>query len=203
MGKAMRKVVLVLYVAAAVWWLGQGAFWLLYEGGQPAQTLDLDAAVLHEVEKQGEGRYAVLGGDGQLVFEGLQAQGGRLWLDGSFQNPPREVDLYYQKTGQAGFSVKQRVFGRPLEGGGFEYRLPPGNYSALRLDTGTDPGNTLLIQKLVLHPPQALYQYFGVSLRGLVAFLLVPALASCLIYTIMEWILYLENRRVAGSEKHE
>lgn len=200
MKKPMRKLVLALYAVAALWWLGQGLFWLWYEGGQPPVTLNLESAGLQEVEKTGEGQYAVLGGDGQMILEGLNARGGRLWLDGSFANPPREVDLYYQKAGQAAFSVKQRVFGQPQEGGGFVYRLPPGNYTALRIDTGTEPGNTLFIKKLVLHPAQPFYAYFGLSLRGVAAFLLVPALASCSIYTIIEWIQYGKNRRTAGRK---
>lgn len=206
MGKTMRRVVFYLYLAAALCWLGQGVFWLIAEGDRPAQPLDMDKAILNDVEMLEEGHFAVLGGDGQLVFENVAVAGGRLWLDGYFQNPPLDVDLYYRKQGQEHFSLEQRVFGRPLEAGGYEYRLPPGQYSGLRLDTGTEPGNLLVIRQLVLHPPQPPQQYFAMSLRGLAAFLLAPALASCCIYTIIEWTLLINKKRAkraAGSDHNE
>ena len=195
MGIRVKNLVAVCYLLAAVLWLAQGCFWLFYEGGQQPLKLDLAAAQTNELEMLGRGEYATTGGDGQLIFEGLDVTGGRLWLDGEFEQYPGELDLYYKKQGQESFSLKQRVFAKPLPKGGYEYHLPPGRYTALRLDTGTEAGNTVQVRAVTLHPARQVRGYFIPSIRNIVAFLTLPALASCAIYTIMEWTEQWKNRR--------
>ncbi len=192
--KGVKWLVLLCYLLGFLVWLGHAIFVLFYEAALSPLILDTEAAQLQEVQPYGANGFSVEGGDGQLRFEGLDIYAGRLWLLGEFSEEPVELDLYYKKPGQTEYSVKQRVFARPLEGGGYEYRLPAGHYTGLRLDTGTQPGNKLAVRALVLNPPAPWYAAFALSPRSLAALLVLPALASCAIYTIMELYLYAKKR---------
>ena len=196
------KMLLGCYLLLFVLFLGNGVYQFFYDSARPPTKLSPEKAGLVEVEQEEDGLYRILGPDGQLRFEHLALTGRRLVLQGEFAQNPGELDLYYKKEGQEKYSVNQRVFARPLQSGGYEYILPAGTYTGLRLDTGTEPGNTLLVEEITFNKPLPVYGYFLPSLRGLMVFLALPALASCVIYTIMEWYRYcISKRRQAPAGK--
>ncbi|MDL2252539.1 hypothetical protein LJC49_00495 [Ruminococcaceae bacterium OttesenSCG-928-I18] len=197
----MLLITLGCYALLLLCWLVRGGYLLFYDGTHAAQDLPLAKAELVEVEQAGKGEYLTLGTDGQLVFEDLDLTGRRVVLEGEFEQYAGELDLYYKKADQSDFSVNQRVFARPLTGGGYEYLLPPGHYTGLRLDTGTEAGNTLRVEALTFGQGDPAHAYFVPSLCEGLAFLALPALASCAIYTIMEGNRYRRARREKNAAK--
>ncbi len=195
MKQTYLSILLICYLLSAFLWTVQGLITFLYEGGVSPLYLGLSGAELVGVEARGEDEYAVLTTDGQMYLEGLDIRGGLVVLEGEFENYPGELDLYYQRTGQTGYTESQRVFAFPMQDGGYGYRVPLGTISGLRIDTGTEAGNTLNAQRVVILPQRSVLEYFQFSFRRLMVLLILPPLVSCGIYTIMEWYIFAKEQR--------
>ncbi len=185
----------VCYMLATVLWLIEGLLAFLYEGGLPPLNVGLSQAQFVGVQPLQEDHYFVSSTDGQIILEDFEMLGGLVHLDGEFLNYPGELDLYYKKVGQSEYQTNQRVFAFPMEGGGYGYRVPLGTYGGLRIDTGTEADNVLVAESLVLHPQRTPWEYFQFSFRRLLVLLVLPPIASCLIYTIIEWYKLIKKQK--------
>lgn len=150
------------------------------------------------------GSFLTENGDPQLVLYPLGEEGATLpvrqvLLRAHFTRGPGEMELFYLRKvpqGEApGFHARQRVIGVPQHDGSYLYTLPPGKVAALRLDMGGYGENLVELEAVVLNPHLPLADYYVPDLRGILAGVFLPALASCLIYTIME-VVWLARRRM-------
>lgn len=178
-------------------WLGRGLFFLVYDRGLPALRLnmaDAQLTALTPLEDADSGTYRSEDIDPQIVFEGLDIPARTLVLQIEFERPPGEMALYYTRAIDEDFSPQRRVFGRLAEDGRYVYTLPAGHIASLRLDPGEQSMNKTTIGEILLNPPQPAGPYFLPTARGLVDYVLWSALASCGIYTIMEWAAAIRRR---------
>lgn len=185
---APRRLLALLYAAALVGWLAVRLCLFAWDRSQPEITLPISEATLNEMApaEEGEGwqNQPPTGPspDPYILFDTGGAGLRRVFLPGSFNQNPGELDFYYAKNGN-GFSPKHRVWARPVPGG-YEYHLPPGHYTALRLDTGTSEQNILYAEALVLNPRQPLWQTILPTGRQALALTALPALAAALLATL-------------------
>lgn len=198
-----RLLWLFCYGLFLLFFLLRGLVFLVYDNTRPEAPLTPSMARQVDLAEEAPGEYRTLSGDGQLIFNNIRWKGRRLVVDGAFENYPGELDLYYQKEGQSGFSPKQRVWARPLAEGGYEYLLAPGTYTGIRLDTGTEGNNLFSVRGIVLNQPLPPGRYFLPTPREALGLLVLPALASCVIYTIMEWYQWWKTGRRGAKKKED
>ena len=179
-----KKGLLFCYVIMAFFLLAWNVFYFAYDHAQAESAPAVTGT--ENLADEGNGWYTSTSSDPQLLLAGLDTGVRRVVLQCEFEQPPGEVDLYYMREGDAAFSPGQRVWGRPLEGGGYEFLLPPGRVTALRIDPGNAGGNRVLVSEVILNGQQPVWLYFVPSLRGVLAFALLPALAYCAIWAIIE-----------------
>ena len=190
------------------------AGWLLWAGVRfacsrlmPNLTVDLSEIGLQDVEAMADGSYVTTSGDAQLLIP--LPEGGlplaQVLVEASFEGHPHEMELFYTRKPGQGFSLRKRVIGVPQQTEAYLYNLPlTGNTLSLRIDMGSLSGNRFTRTRIVLNPRLSAAYYFTPSLRGLAALCVVPALACCAIYYIMEVFSALrkkrQNRRGGGNE---
>ena len=175
-----------LYAAWLLVWAAAGLAGFVQN--RTATPLALDAATAQAEGLAGqEGIYESQDGDPKLIFQGIARPTRAVRLAAEFSADPGEMDLFYtQKEGQ-GFSVKKRVVGTPQADGSFLYTLPMGTrLQNLRLDLGTTAGNRITLGEITLDPPLPAGHFWPLTLRQVAEFAAVPALALCMIYTIIE-----------------
>ncbi len=205
MKQSFWAIAVLCYLLATVLWLVEGLVAFLYEGGEAPLYMGLSQAEFVNVEPLEGHRYAVLSTDSQIILNDLDIQGGLLVLEGEFQNYPGELDLYYKKVGQSDYSANRRAFAFPMQGGGYGYRVPIGNYDGIRIDMGTQADNVLTAEGLIVHPQRNPWDYFQFSLRRLLVLLILPPIAACVIYTTIEWgkLIGTELKKRKRERKHE
>lgn len=185
-----KAVLLLCYAVFFAAWLLWQLFCLGYDKAYSAEVplaVGMGETVgLESLPPLSGGLYLSTGEDPQIIFTQLNVSLRRVVLQCHFSSPPGEVALYYMRPGEAAFSAGQRVFGRLLNNGDYEFVLPPGQVAALRIDPGNQSGMTMQLEEVVLNPTASVWRYFLPGLRGLLAFALLPALAHCAIYTIIE-----------------
>lgn len=180
------RVLLVCYGGFLALWLCGGLLSFALGRGFGEAELPLEAAVPANLVVLEAGGWAAENEDPQLVFEDLDANVGRVRVRAAFGREPGEMALFYTRKAGQGFSPRKTVYARPLGGGVYEYRLPPGHVHSLRIDPGNQAGNTLVIESVALNPRLSLWEYLAPGLRGLLAFAILPALATCVIFFIIE-----------------
>ncbi|MGD9559008.1 MAG: hypothetical protein AB7V55_00185 [Oscillospiraceae bacterium] len=199
--KRAGLVVLGAYGLFLLLWLAQAVFFFVGDHARTERTLPLSGAALENLVLQPDGSYLSMGIDPQLVFDGLDEKVRLVKLEATFERAPGEMELFYaQKPGQ-GFWQGRRVIGVPGVDGSVLYALPPGRYAALRLDAGTAGDNRIAITAVTLNPRLPAAHYFVPSLRTVGAFLLVPALACCVFYTIIEVLQKLPKNPARRAKK--
>lgn len=173
------------YAAALALWLALALADCIGDGLRAEAVLDPGAAAPVNMDDLGGGAYVTQNTDPQLIFENLNADVRVVRLCIEIDQPPGEMELFYTRQG-AGFSVRQRVIGVPQDDGSYLYFLPAGRVAGLRLDPGFQSGAALAIRAVVLNPRLPMAHYLWPGLRGLAALAVLPALASAVIYTIIE-----------------
>lgn len=129
------------YLVALAGWLVWGLWEMAADGLDRAsgrmteQELTASDFALVDLEQQGEDVLVTTSGDPQMILEDVSDQTVRtlqIWAD--YDNPAREMCLYY--TTQAGqpYSQDRRVFPRQQDDGSYLYQLPRGRIVSLRLD---------------------------------------------------------------------
>ncbi|MDL2219588.1 hypothetical protein LJC04_04575 [Ruminococcaceae bacterium OttesenSCG-928-O06] len=193
--KLQTRLLLLCYAVFLLAWGVGGAVHMPGDARRQPQALSPGEAEMHNLALAQDGSFVTEGIDAQLVFSGIDAPVRTVRLRAAFAWDPGEMELFYSRKEGQGFSVRQRVIGVPQNDGSWLYTLPAGQVHALRLDPGTAGGNTVVIDELVLNPRLPAHSYFGLSLRWLVTMAVVPALACCGFYTIIELVLALAARR--------
>ena len=155
------------------------------------------------LEQRQDGSWISTTADPQIIFRSVQANARRVLLKGEFLTAPGEVDAYFTRQADDGFSSGQRVWGRMQEDGSYVFEIPPGHVYALRLDPGSAVGVQMQIEKISVNQPAAFAEYFRVSLYTMVLFAFGPALASCFICTIIEIISIFKNNRQKAEQKKD
>ncbi len=191
------KTTFVCYLAAACLWLLAGIAAFAFDFFSPHLLIPVQDLTLVDAALTVDGAYVTTTADAQARADFARMPVRRVRLVATFAKSPDEMDLYYGFLGGV-----RRAFGRPVDGG-YEYLLPPKAYESLRVDLGTLPNNTVSITGVELNPPLPFWQYFFRDFRAAAAFLLLPALASSLICTIMEMIGYFRKRKTKGTEPNE
>jgi hypothetical protein len=188
------------YLLLLVLWLAGGLVRFALDRAFTETRLPLDDALSVDVVTEAEGRYRAVSVDPQLVFTaGVPVR--QVHFDASFVGDTGEMALYYAKDPGA-FSPSGRCFGRLLDGGGYLYTLPPGRYAEIRLDPGTQNDLAFTASAVTLNPRLPLFFYYSLTARSILYFLLLPALASCLIYIIIELIMLFSKQRKRESGTH-
>lgn len=199
--KNVKKLALFCYGALALFWLVRGIVFFAYDRAHPTLALPVEEAALHQMEPLPGGRYQITGADPQLVFEGLDVHLRSIDVQADFDLSPGELDLYYVRSGRGGFSAAKRVLAIPGENSTYHYNLLPGRYTALRIDTGWVPGNIVAVYGITLNPQRPLSHYLLPTPRNLAVFALLPALACCVIYTIINGIGFFIRQRRQPQQK--
>ncbi|MDL2293695.1 hypothetical protein LJC60_03590 [Ruminococcaceae bacterium OttesenSCG-928-D13] len=186
-------VALVSYGLFLLGWLGLALAGFIMGRVWPPRELDPAAATPVNLARLEDGGYLSEGVDPQLIFEGVDEKVRVLRLEAGFEHDPGELELFYTRREGQGFSPRQRVIGAPQDDGSVLFILPPGNVRALRLDPGTAGESHITIGAVTLNPRLPAAYYFVPTLGELLAFALLPALAVCLIYNIIELIDWAKN----------
>lgn len=196
-----KKLLLVLYATLLCVWLLLCAVAAVYDYAAPQEQLDIADAEVVNLELGADGWYTSTSEDPQLHFMGLATPLRRVVLQCEFEDVPGEIDLYYMRRGDEGFSTNRRVFGRLLANGSYEFTLPPGQVTAIRIDPGSIAANKVHLYGVRLNSALPVWQYFAPSLRQLLGFGLWPALAHVAIYTIIEMVPEHKNKKTAKRGK--
>lgn len=189
------------YALALVLWLVTGLFCFGYDNAHPPTYLPVEEAGMQALDAQGQGWYLTRDEDPQMVFEGLSTGLRRVVLECEFESPPGEIDLYYCRPGDEGFSASRRVWGRLMEDGNYEFLLPVGQVTALRIDPGSIAGNRVKLLGVQLNQAGALAAYLLPNLRQGLGLATLPALAYCAIYIIIEIFQNKGCKTAANSDK--
>jgi hypothetical protein len=185
LGKVNKGIVLC-YTAFLALWLLLGFVFFVWDNALPAAILDAQGGKTKQLQAEGNGWYVSTGGDAQLIFEDVNLWVRRVVLMCEFANAPGEVDLYYTRRGDEGFSARQRAHGRPLKDGSYEFALPPGQVQDIRIDPGNTGGVRVYILGVEVNPKAGFGSYFEVNLRDVLAFCVLPTLAYLVICTIID-----------------
>ena len=195
MGKKIKKrIVLLCYLAFLAVWLLRGVFFFAWDRMQTPKTLPLEEGVAEGAAFTEDGIFLTEDGDPKLVFSSVNATVRRVVVHAEYEQEPGELDLYYARKEGQGFSPAKRVGARQVTPGIYEYTLPPGQATALRIDLGTVAGNRVAIREIQLNPQAGFGSYFPLTLGTVAALGLLPALASCLIYIIIDTLQLLRRR---------
>lgn len=185
-------------------WLATGLWHFVGDRMRPQLLLDPGEAALTDLAGETAGIYQSQSVDPQMVWTGVDSKVRLVALEASFGLEPGEVELFYTRRGGQGFSARMREVAAPQQDGSWLFRLPAGRIVDLRIDPGAVNQNTVEITAVVLNPRRPAGAYFVPSLRDVLAGLLLPALACCVIYTIIEWIDTIKKgRRKHGGHKAE
>lgn len=175
----VNKGLALCYAAVLALWLAVGVAAFVYDRAAPSVSLPMEDAQMSGLQEEGEGWYVSTDGDPQLVYEGLDMPVRRVVLVCEYEDVPGEVDVYYTRGEGQGFSPRKREYGRPLEGGGYEFTLPPGHVQDLRVDPTSLANNRMRLVSVEVNPRQSFGSYFAVSLRGGWPFVCCPHLRTC------------------------
>ena len=188
------RVLPACYLAALVFFLLSATFSICYDRTSVQHELHFEDAQLIEINIDGEGIYRTLGIDPGVVFYGVNSGTRLVFLRAEFERLPGEMELFYTR-GTEGFSAGSRVIGVPVDEG-YLYKLPPGGISSLRVDMGMHSENSVLIHGLTLNPHMPAWWYYIPNLRVLASLAAYPALAACVICTIID------RKRVSDEGVH-
>lgn len=200
---------LCLCTAYAVLWLLHGAYGLACSRLMPLVELDAAALGVGGVAVEGmespvPGQYKTTTGDPLLVIwpdalPGAPVPVRQVQMYATFSQHPHEMELFYSRKQGQGFSIRKRVVGAPQDDGSYLYTLLPGRVRSLRIDLGSIVGNDVAISRLVLNPRLPALRYFTPTLRTFAGLAVLPALACCCIYTIIE--LFEASRRLRAKRR--
>lgn len=135
--------------------------------------------------EQPEGWLLAENTDPQLVLPPQTGMVRRVRLVLEASGAPGEIDLYYTRPGQAGFSLRRREFARLQKDGSYLFELPYGNVEMLRIDPGNRKEILLRVREIELNPPRAWQSYFVPGWNRLLCTLVLPPLAA----VVLEWAL--------------
>lgn len=188
------------YMTYLLLWMAVQLVYFIGDGLRPEQPLDAALASVENMTIAGDGLFVTENTDPQLIFTGLDTRVRLVQLSADFSITPGEMELFYSKNPDGGFSAAKRVIGIPQADGSYLYRLPAGRVGSLRIDPGTAGGNEIRIRKILLNPYLPAAAYFVPNLRDIFAFAVLPALALAAFYTIIEIILAAKNRVKSRKE---
>ncbi len=177
---------ILVYMLAVIIWFLVGLVNFVADDAMTQQELQAQTAQLVNLQQNENGLYVSQNSDPQLIFSGIDMPLRVVSLSASFSLPQGEMELFYTRQAGEDFSLQRRVIGVPQEGGGYMFYLPRGSVHSLRIDLGTTGGNEVQIYNIALNPALSAAHYLVPSLREVLFVLIVPALALCAIYTIME-----------------
>lgn len=184
--KKVNKGLVLCYAVFLALWFVLGVVLFVWDNALPAAVLEAQEGKTEQLQAEGDGWYVSTGGDAQLIFEDVNLRVRRVVLICEFAGAPGEVDLYYTRPEDEGFSARQRAHGRPMEDGNYEFVLPPGQVRDIRIDPGSTGAMRVKILGAEVNPKLGFGSYFEVSLRGVLAFCILPALAYLVICTIID-----------------
>lgn len=184
---SVRKAAVSLYAAALVLWLGGSLFHMGLDATRKTQSIPLESLQMQDIQPAGDNTFITTSGDAQILIENIDSRARLVLLQAEFSQKPMEMELYYTRKPQQGFSPRHRVTGQPLPDGSYLYRLPAGHIQSLRLDPGTASDNQFVLEAILINPSMPAGFYLRPTLRTVMGLLLWPALALCAIYTIIEY----------------
>lgn len=179
-----RPLLLCYAVFFALWLLATLAAFCI-DRALPETKLILADAQLSGMHQTGAGLYTTESPDPQMIFLEIDTPARLILLNAEFERGPGEMELFYTRKEGPGFSTRRRAIGAP-QNFGWVYTLPPGRVFSLRADPGSFDENNLEISGITLNPRLPLSYYFGITLRRVLGFVFVPALAYAVFYIIIE-----------------
>lgn len=160
--KFRRRMLPVLcYLVALAGWLVWGLWGMAADGLDRAsgrmtqQELAPADFALVDLEQTGEDTLVTTSGDPQMILEDVSDRTVRtlqIWAD--YDNPAREMCLYYTTQEGQPYSQDRRVFPRQQADGSYLYQLPRGRIVSLRLDPCSpdqDKTVTITVHRIALN----------------------------------------------------
>lgn len=179
-----KRLPLVVYGLFLAGWLLVALVHFIGDGLRPEQALFLANAATENLQPVGENAFISDNTDPQLIFTGLEARVRLVRFRATFAIEPGEMELFYSKNPEGGFSASKRVIGIPQADGSYLYQLPAGRVGALRIDPGTAGGNAIEIDEITLNPALGPAAYFLPSLRDVMFLIWVPLLVLAVAKTL-------------------
>ncbi|MEG2500100.1 MAG: hypothetical protein RSA78_03440 [Oscillospiraceae bacterium] len=139
----------------------------------------VDDFSLKDFEKFQDNKIITTSVDPQLIIEEYNKKGTMVSIDMSFNRYPGEVCLYYTR-GSEDFSLESRVWAKQRNDGRFEFVLPRGKISRIRIDPSNFTGIELTLNKFVLNPKRSFTSYFAYSGETIFNICVWPGLAAAL-----------------------
>lgn len=96
-----------------------------------------------------------------------------------------EVNLYYTK-GQEEFTTAQKIWGKAKNDGTYEFIMPRGNLTNIRIDPANFSGVEFKLESAVFNPQRSFLSYFKYSGEEIFMFFAAAILLSCLSKSIYE-----------------
>lgn len=199
--KSSKRIVLICYAVFVAVWVLLGTFWYATDNKLEPRHILMQEATLHNLKELPEADWFIsTSEDPQIIIQNVDKTVRQVILVMDNQVGFGEMDLYYTRSAEEDFTPNQRVWGALQEDGSYRYILPLGKVVALRIDPGNHSNAKMNIQGIKLNPSQGFAAYFPITLYTLALFVLVPALASCIICTIIEIYLKTKTNRVISEE---
>ncbi len=174
-----KKWAIILYSACIVLWLCIAFVHFISDSFHPATSLDFTMAEPVFLSALEDGTFITDNTDPQLIFNDVNTNVRLVRMKANFEIDPGEMELFYTRSAQQGFSLQNRIIGSPQSDGSYLYTLPFGNVHSLRIDIGTSGGNNVDISFIELNPFLPFTHYFVPNLRDLLSLLICPGLLLC------------------------
>ncbi|MBP8855203.1 MAG: hypothetical protein KBG54_01725 [Oscillospiraceae bacterium] len=146
-------------------------------GALETREYTLDTLTLQDFTQTGENTAVTTSVDPQLLINDFNARGTMLRVDMQFDQFPGEVSLYYTR-GEEEFSLEQRLWAKQKNDGVYEFILPRGKISRLRIDPSNFINVTMQINSFTVNPQRSFGSYFAYSGETLFNLAVWPPLAA-------------------------
>ncbi|MEG1126581.1 MAG: hypothetical protein RSE10_07765, partial [Oscillospiraceae bacterium] len=139
----------------------------------------VDDFSLKDFEKLQDNKILTTSADPQLIIEEYNKKGTMVSIDMSFNRYPGEICLYYTH-GSEEFSLESRVWAKQRNDGHYEFFLPRGKISRIRVDPSNFAGTELTLNNFTLNPKRSFISYFAYSGETIFNICVWPGLAAAL-----------------------
>lgn len=140
---------------------------------------------LKDLQPLENGNYITTSVDPQLIIYDYNNPCTMIKLKFTADRYPGEVNLYYTR-GDEEFSNSQKVWGKARNDGTYEFIMPRGKLSKIRLDPANFSSLEINFESIILNPSRGFLSYFKYSGEEIFMFFAAGLLLSCLAKCIYE-----------------
>ncbi len=184
--------------------LGQFALNQIYysNGTLQEKHLSISDFTLYDMEITGENTLYCYGSDPRMILNDASISVDTLTFSASYSLPPNMVTAFWAPAGQD-YSVRAMAY--PTNDENSIFYLPAGGGQSLRIDPGTQAGNVVTVNSIIINTKRPFYMFFIPTAGEAISLFTIPALLSCVIVTMRQsgrsFFVFRKNKKKAGDDK--